>query len=183
MADGGVHAHGVIEVAGVKGNPGYRANLKQKELALVPVGVPFLELDNADDLDQIPAFIASLEKQVANKAASLRASSTGSTGLGAYVTASGRHIDPRGIKKKLQPGEIRKPLPSMYPEPPADEVRSSMPVMTPEERELQRAKDALWEQRYEEVQKEVVAVRARFKAEWAEQDAKATDDQRGGQPE
>ena len=179
VSDVDVKVHGVIEVAGVKGNPAYRATLKQKELALVPVGVPFLQLDGVEHLDRIPEFIGTLRERAADLARAARVSSPASRiPGGAYVTPSGRHVDPRGIKKKLESGETRRPPPSLYPEAPADEARPTLPVETPEERELRRAEDALYERRYEEQKVAVAALRAKFKAKWAEEDAKATAEAR-----
>jgi len=121
--DGQEYAQGLIEVAGVKGNPAYRATLKEKELTLVPVGVPFLQLDDVDDIKKIPEFIKLLEVRAADLARSARVASSSSPTIpgSSYVTSTGVHVDPRGIKKTLEPGEVRLPPPSLYPEPPDED--------------------------------------------------------------
>jgi len=53
-----------------------------------------------------------------------------------------------------------------------------MPVITPEERELRRAEEALFEKRYEEEKVAVAALRAKFQARWAEEDSNATSEDR-----
>jgi len=175
VADNEVKGHGVIEVAGVKGNSAYRATLRAKKLALAPVGVPFLQLDGMADLVKIPGFIEGLRSRTAARAS--QSTTRHSSPDGSHVTTDGVYIDPRAVNKKMDPGETRRPPPSLYPTTPPEDASWRIQE-TPEERELRRAEEALEEQRHGALMAARMAVREEFKARWDEEDAVATAEDR-----
>jgi hypothetical protein len=154
-------AWAVVEVAGVRGDPSYKATLRAKERTCLQAGVPWVSLGT--NLTAIPEFIDRLDVIVGERE-KLRKDEAGSrvpNSMMPHTTAGGVYVDPRAVndgRRHLPPCRV------------VHEESSGPWEQLPAERAIRQAREALDAKRDVEWSDAKRRLRAAMEAAWAAED-------------